>query len=208
MSHFDSAIVAEEHRHHLMTKAERQRLARAARAWGRGAEDVHLRVLEPEDADHIASLFERLSPRSRYLRFFSPVAKVPEATLRRLASIDHLEHEAVGAFEGAALIGAAHSFRSPTDRSVADIAIEVVDSHQRDGIGAWLLHELAACGRQNGITHFVASTLAENTAALALLRESPWPSVIHTDGPEVTIDLRLTGAVASAGDPADKAIAG
>jgi hypothetical protein len=102
MFHFDSAIVAEEHRHRLMTRAEQQRLARGARRWGAGGRDVPVRVLEPQDAGHVASLFERLSPRSRSLRFLSIVAQVREATLRRQGSIDQVECEAV---EGAADAG-------------------------------------------------------------------------------------------------------
>jgi hypothetical protein len=40
------------------------------------ADRLQIRVLNPNDIDEIAALFARLSSRSRYLRFMSPVRAV------------------------------------------------------------------------------------------------------------------------------------
>ena len=70
-----------------------------------------IRALEPADVDHLRALFERLSPRSRWLRYLAPVRSLTTSALRRLASIDHEVHEALGAFDEGELVGVAHYFR-------------------------------------------------------------------------------------------------
>lgn len=49
---------------------------------------VTQRPIRPDDAERLARLFDRLSPTSRYRRFFSPVAKLPRTMLHRLAIVD------------------------------------------------------------------------------------------------------------------------
>jgi GNAT superfamily N-acetyltransferase len=142
----------------------------------------------------MAGLFERLSLRSRYLRFFSPLDKVSAPTILRLASVDHDRHEAVGAFEHRSLVASAHYFRSAEDSTTAEIAVEVADDHQRHGVGPCLLRALARLAQQRGITHFTASVLAENRAALAMLHHSGWPAVARLSGPEIMFALNLTSA--------------
>lgn len=157
---------------------------------------VRLRPMGPDDIDHLAALFDRLSPRSRYLRYFASVPALPKGLLRQLASIDHCHHEAIGAFEGGALVGAAHYVRSRDDPAEADISVEVADSHQRRGVGARLVEELSRRARVRHITRFTAVALSENGAVLALLRRLGWPVVFGRSGPELLITVTLPAAAA------------
>src|SRR4051794_15370052 len=106
-----SAAIAQQRRDQLMTEASHHRMARAALqpdsigTCSEGDRALQLRVLEPSDAGQIAGLFERLSLRSHYLRFFSPIEKVSAPTILRLASVDHDRHEAVGVFADRSLVG-------------------------------------------------------------------------------------------------------
>ena len=43
--------------------------------------------------------FERLSPESRYRRFFAPMAQLSERDLDYLTCVDHRDHEALMAIE-------------------------------------------------------------------------------------------------------------
>ena len=155
--------------------------------------DAHtsVRVLDPCDRSHLAALFERLSARSRYLRYLAPVHSLPERNLRRLASIDHQRHEAVGAFESGTLVGVAHYFRDADHPGRAEIAVEVADDHHRRGIGTSLLLELARLARERGIGEFVATSLLENRAVLALLRRSSLPVSVQEEGIDLNIVLDL-----------------
>jgi GNAT superfamily N-acetyltransferase len=173
-----------------MAKQARRALAeRAAMAPSDSA--VCLRVLEPTDAEHLKLLFEQLSQRSRWLRYLAPLRKLSSQALTRLASIDHERHEALGAFDGEILVGAAHYFRDAADPSRAEISVEVADSHQRRGIGPRLLNELAVLARQQGITAFKATALRENLGVISMVHNSGWPSVVTPSGPELDIALTI-----------------
>lgn len=196
---FVSDDFARQRRDHLRAQAVEDRLVRTARgrpprAMGTccaGGQRLDVRVLERGDLGHVARLVERLSKRSRYLRFFSPLDRVPATLVEHLAAIDHDKHEAVGAFADGALVGSAHWFRSESDTASAEISLEVADSHQRHGVGPCLLRALARLAGQQGITRFTATVLAENHAAVAVLRRSGWHSSAHLSGPQLTIDLTL-----------------
>jgi ribosomal protein S18 acetylase RimI-like enzyme len=167
-----------------------------------------VRPLEPDDADRVATLLGRLSPRSRYLRFHRPMSEVPTAVARDLAAVDHRQHEAVGAFAAGSLIGAVHFVRSATCPTRAEISAEVVDEHQRKGIGDRLLRDLAGRAQQNGITHFTATVLAENVGAVSLLRGTGWPIVSSIDGSGLDVVVALPApAPAAPGDDGPERVA-
>ena len=55
----------------------------------------------PDDKDAIAAGFERLSPESRYRRFFAPLQRLTARDLEYLTEVDHHDHEAVIGFDAA-----------------------------------------------------------------------------------------------------------
>ena len=57
----------------------------------------------------------------------------------------------------------------------------------------YLARELATLARPRGITHFSATVLAENAAALAVIRKSEWPRVAQRDGPVIDITATIAG---------------
>src|SRR5689334_22983722 len=73
--------------------------------------DIRFRPLTTDDAPHVVSLFERLSPRSRYLRYLAPLPKLPARYLQSLTDIDHVHREIVGAFRAEMLVGMARYVR-------------------------------------------------------------------------------------------------
>ena len=162
-----------------------------ARAAVTGGVHPLIRPLDPRDAHRLADLFGRLSPTSRHLRYLTPISVLPAGHLRHLAAVDHQAHEAVGAFEAGDLVGAAHYFRSPEEPTRAEIAVEVADVHQRQGLGRLLLVELARLARDRGITHFTAIALAENPGVRGMLRQPRWPTTTRTDGTEMVLVMRL-----------------
>ena len=140
---------------------------------------IRLRCLTPADGHHLSDLHERLSPDSRYQRYFRLVRSLAPADIARFvaASPDHL---AVGAFDGDVLVGVAQYFRSAQRPDHAEVAVEVADSHHRRGVGARLVRELARHAADDGITHFTASVLADNRPVLGLMRHS---GLGHRDHP-------------------------
>jgi GNAT superfamily N-acetyltransferase len=126
----------------------------------------------------VDAVFAGLSPRSRYLRFHSPIPRLPASVRARLVDIDGARHAAVVAVAGSAPtmsepIGIAQVFGP--GHGTADVAVAVVDAWQRRGIGRRLLTAVAALAEEIGYTELRGSILPENVAMQRLARSVlPW----------------------------------
>lgn len=122
----------------------------------------------------VEAIFAGLSPRSRYLRFHSPVPRLPDSVRARLVDIDGARHAAVVAeAPEQGPIGLAQVFGP--GHGTADVAVAVVDAWQRRGIGRRLLTAVAAVAEEIGYTELRGSILPENVAMQRLARSVlPW----------------------------------
>jgi GNAT superfamily N-acetyltransferase len=129
-----------------------------------------VRRIEPSDKGLLADGFARLSPRSRYRRFFTPLTRLSDSDLAYLTEVDHHDHEGLVAIDPASgdLVGVARYVRG-YERHLAEVSVVVGDDWQRRGVATTLLDALVGRARAAGITHFVALVLDENTEALELL---------------------------------------
>lgn len=154
---------------------------------------VTQRPIRPDDAERLARLFARLSPTSRYRRFFSPVTTLPRGALHRLAIVDHDRREAIVAVHGDEIVGVA-SYEGSTvddDATTAEVAVLVDDEWQRAGIARFLLDRLASEARRHGIDTFTATVLADNVGAVALARTLNRFARMTGTGPERTLVMPL-----------------
>jgi nucleotide-binding universal stress UspA family protein/RimJ/RimL family protein N-acetyltransferase len=152
-----------------------------------------VRPIEASDRDALRAGFERLSPESRYRRFFTPMPKLSNRDLDYLTQIDHHGHEALIALDETSgdIVGVARFVRTGPEE--AEPAIVVADDWQGRGLGQRLLTALADRAREEGVQRFRAPVLAENEAALRLLGTlgEHWQ---RQDGNEVEIQIELTPA--------------
>jgi RimJ/RimL family protein N-acetyltransferase len=139
---------------------------------------IHVRPIRGEDEPLLHEAFARMSERSVYFRFFSPLKRLPEEMAHRLARVDHDQRFALVATThkpdgNEHIVGVARYDRAPgTD--TAEVALAVVDDQQRRGIGAGLLSLLSQVAREHGIRHFSLIVLPENQTMLTLLRRLGW----------------------------------
>ena len=156
----------------------------------RDGSQVAIRPLEPDDRSALAEGFDRLSPESRYRRFFAPIAKLRERDLDYLVNIDHHDHEAVVAMDPQTgrLLGVARYVRTGPD--VAEPAMVVADDAQGRGLGSRLLDELSRRARENGIRHFAAPVLASNAEAIHVF-ERLGETTRRSDGREIELTITL-----------------
>lgn len=144
----------------------------------------------PEDRELLRSGFERLSERSRYMRFQTPMTSLSGEQLTYLTVVDHHDHEALVALDADSGdgVGVARFIRVNGD--VAECAVTVADDWQGRGVATELLDRLAERAREEGIERFTALVLAENADALRLL-EGLGDTVQRTSGPQVELEIEL-----------------
>jgi GNAT superfamily N-acetyltransferase len=130
---------------------------------------VVVRPQTREDRPHLAEFFARLSPRSRYQRFFTGMPpKLPSRMLDALTDVDGDRHVGIVATRGGRILGAARYLRRADTPAVADVAFTVADEMHGRGLGGLLMRELQAHARRRGIKRFAFDALATNDAALSV----------------------------------------
>ena len=142
--------------------------------------ELQVRPIRAEDEVLLQDAFARMSERSVYFRFFSPLKRLPESMAHRLSHVDYRDRFALvatslggGPEQPEQIMGVARYDRAPgTD--VAEVAVAVVDEMQRRGLGAGLLTLLAQVGRESGIATFTLIVLPENQSMFKLLKSMGW----------------------------------
>jgi GNAT superfamily N-acetyltransferase len=127
--------------------------------------------LQYGDRAAVHEVFEGLSEESRRLRYHGAKPRLREGEVDQLIDVGCCGREAVAAIDlvSGKVVGMARFVRDERDPRVAEVAFEVVDECQSNGIGRRLIAELATLARLEGIERFRASVLVGNEPALALL---------------------------------------
>lgn len=155
---------------------------------------VLVRLVEPDDREHFVEGFNRLSTRSRYLRFHTAVEDLDDRQLDYLTQVDQVDHVAWVAVDldqpehpG---IGVARFVRLNDEPTVAEAAVTVLDAYQGRGLGTVLLEVLANAARSRGVATFRAYVLGENRAMLSVLdRLGPTRSQQERGVHQIDVDL-------------------
>jgi RimJ/RimL family protein N-acetyltransferase len=152
---------------------------------------VRVRPLRPTDR----ALYERavvdLSPRSRYLRFFAPMARPSERLLDQMTQTDGHRHVAYVALapDETTAVGVVRYVQTG-DNPHAEVAIAVADDWQGRGLGVQLLRHTIEHAGLTGLESLVATTLRENPGGARVLQAAGF-SVIGSSGPYREHQLRL-----------------
>ena len=121
---------------------------------------AHLRPIRPSDADRLVAFYERVSPESKYLRFFAPYPRLSDRDVKRFTEVDYVDRVAFIVTLGEDMIAVGRYDRIEDDH--AEVSFLIEDAHQGRGIAQLLLEHLAQAARERGITRFVAEVLPEN----------------------------------------------
>lgn len=158
-------------------------------------ERMVFRLVRPDDKDRLLEGLRRMSPESRFLRFFSHRDRLSAPELRYLTELDYDNHFAlaVGALnpDGSELgLGVARFVRIDPPH-IAEAAIAVVDDAQGRGLGRLLFQRLVQAANERGVRVFRFEVLAENDAMLGLV-EHLFPGTTATiEDRVVTLDCPL-----------------
>jgi acetyltransferase len=131
---------------------------------------IHIRPIRPEDEPMMARFHETLSDRSVYFRYFHPMrlnARVAHERLVRMCFIDYAREMAIVAetrdpAAGACQIVGVGRYIRLHATNIAEFAVLVSDSQQRQGVGTELLRRLVEIGRQEKLSRIVGDILPDN----------------------------------------------
>lgn len=118
-----------------------------------------VRGITPEDKYHFRSGIKRLSDKSTYYRFHTPLYEMSEHDLGYFTEVDQLNHLAIGAIDldhaDKPGVAVARFIRLKHDQSKAEMAITVLDEYQKQGIGTILMNELHRLASEREIHSFI-----------------------------------------------------
>jgi acetyltransferase len=155
---------------------------------------IFIRPIRPEDAPLLIELFEALSPRSIYNRFFTPLKQLPFQMLARFTQIDYDREMALVAMpefsSNEKILGVAR-FILERNLKNAEFSVVVGDPWQGKGIGAELLSRCLAIARERKVEKIWGVVLADNIQMLNLGRKLGFKIKKASDGNEYELEIDL-----------------
>jgi RimJ/RimL family protein N-acetyltransferase len=135
---------------------------------------VEIRALRPADRDDLIAAVGRTSDQSLYRRFFGARRGFGEQEIAFFLNVDFVNHVALVAVveEGGRPVIVGGGRYVVVQPGKAEVAFALVDQFQGRGIGAALLHHLAAIARAAGLNELVAEVLPDNMAMLKVFEKS------------------------------------
>lgn len=153
---------------------------------------MFIRPIRPEDASLLLELFESLSPRSVYLRFFTLMKRLPDSMLVGFTQINYDRHIALVAITESQpqekMLGDARVILGP-NHSEAEFSVVVSEPWQGKGIGAALLLRCLQIAKARGVQKVSGIVLAENTQMLSLGRKLGFKIRKEQDVPEYELSI-------------------
>jgi RimJ/RimL family protein N-acetyltransferase len=151
------------------------------------APPLTVRPLGPADEPLLDELHTGLSPRSRYQRYHGAKPRLSARERAFMAATDGRDHVAFVALDArGAPVGVARYVRLRADPDTADIAAEIADDWQRQGLGTDLVGRLARRAAASGVRRFTATVLSETGLRWSLVRRG-WRVVVF-EGPATTLE--------------------
>lgn len=136
----------------------------------RDGTEVLIRLVTAADKELLREGFERLSPESRYARFFAAKSRLTDDELEYLCNVDQQNHVALGVVRIADVRGLAIArFIRLDDTDMAEAAIAVADEAQGQGLGRLLFERLVTAATERGITRFRCEVLGVNASMKQLV---------------------------------------
>ena len=154
---------------------------------GRG---VLVRAINASDADRLQTAVRRLSPESRYSRFFSPLRELPPQLLARATNPDgtsELQLVAVTGMGAAEEIIAGARYAATETAGDCEFGVAVVDDWHGLGLARQLLETLMHAARERGFARMEGYILASNVAMLGLAKRLGFTPAKSPEGPSVCL---------------------
>lgn len=150
---------------------------------------MRIRPILPTDADALQAFHVAQSEESTYFRFFAPLRRLSDRDLRRLVKVDHDDRVALIVLDGPAIVAVARYDRVSPDR--AEVAFNVADALQGQGLGSMLLEHLAAAARERGVSTFQADVLPGNAKMIHVFSDAGYDVVQRYEDGVISLEFTI-----------------
>ena len=138
----------------------------------RGGQTLRIRPIRPEDATLEIAFVDRMSERSKYMRFFNAVRELTPTMLARLTQVDYDREIALIALsagkDGEEQIVGVSRFAANSDGESCEFAVALDDQWNRRGVATILMERLIEAARDAGYKRMTGCVLPENNSMLKL----------------------------------------
>jgi GNAT superfamily N-acetyltransferase len=140
----------------------------------RDGRTLEVRALKPSDETEMMAAVGRIGAQSLYRRFMGAKRGFSDKERAFFLNVDFVNHVALVAVvkEGDRATIVADGRYIVEKPGMAEVAFAVVDDYHGQGIGAVLLHHLAALAREAWLKEFTAEVLPDNTPMLKVFERS------------------------------------
>ena len=157
---------------------------------------VEIRAQRPEDKEAILEEVRHASADTLYHRFFAVKRALSEKEQHFFFDVDFINHVvliAVATRNGRPrIVGGARFI--VTEPGKAEVAFSVVDDFQHHGLGAVLMHHIAAIAREAGVRELFAEVLSDNASMLAVFEHSGLIATTRREGTTIRVSMRFPEA--------------
>ena len=157
---------------------------------------VNVRPVRAEDAPAVRAFFERLSPKSITLRFFSSFPDLDRA-VRWATEVDQHRYGLVATGADGRVVAHAGWETDPDRPGHAEVAFAIADAMQHNGLGTILLGQLIEAADQAGVAVLSAEVLPQNHRMLHVFRDSGFPVTTRTIPGVVLVELATSRSPAT-----------
>lgn len=158
----------------------------------RDGSSLHLRPIKTDDLNQLMEFHKRLSPRSVYFRYFSPLPELGEDRARELTLVDYENTFALVGELAGRIVGVARYYRDEKDPDRAEVAFLIEDALQGRGIATRMLERLAEIAREKSITTFDAYVLGDNRKMMDVFMHTGFEVERRLDGGVFQVSFSIT----------------
>lgn len=133
-----------------------------------------LRPMSEKDRSCVKDLFDHLSSKSRYYRYYQYLNDLPEDLLNKIVQANRKDDFAIGAFlqhdnsEEKTLIGIVR-YVEESIPGEAEFSISVRDDFQHEGVGSHLMEIIFRAAQENGYKKLHGYVMSDNHEMLTLM---------------------------------------
>mmetsp|Transcript_5226 Transcript_5226/g.8595 ORF Transcript_5226/g.8595 Transcript_5226/m.8595 type:complete len:639 (+) Transcript_5226:253-2169(+) len=158
--------------------------------------EVFIRPIKAVDIDMLRSFFHTLSDHSVYLRYFRKVKSMPQRILQKTADVDYSTDMALVVLYPARSpnqeLIAIGQWVSPFNGGIPEIAFQVRDDWQGEGLGTSLFGRLVEIAESFDVVKLKADVLADNHAMRDVIEKSEVQFAASADFAVITYTFDLS----------------